>query len=474
MQASIYLGQDDGFTMNVPPNTPPILDPKQGLAFHAGYNGVHGTAPRVALGELGPFCVAAIVASLGGEKLGPDLDHATKCGPALSKLSDRVAASRLVVGRAETLLRTAGDYIGTHTGKIPDNRLPYGAISASQEVLGAGRGVILGVASGTFANERPVSGSGNGAQNREMRLMSWSVRVGDADPRAIVELLAGGGSEELDALLSSLEVEAADILRRAGAAYATRAATSAGLPDFVPAGQSTVFWPLGEDRYVAVSPLPSFALMSEMERRMVDRMFRHAEAVPSQRFATSVIGVGGTKPQNTALITSDAGGRLRRLLALPPEQGQRGSKELLGRLARGEIRFSGRDVSKQTLEWLVSAMGDTRDNKEARDRLDAAVEQVVEAVLTPLRRLARAAAANSEASVHPSNRVLAALAGFDGQEATDQEISTLAERATRAALERLEGLRYGGPATRKILQADDRAFERLREKCENAVREYAR
>lgn len=455
-------------------NAMPSPDTKQGRAFHAGYNAVHGTAPRVALGELGALGVAAIVACLCGDKLGPDLEHATKRVAALAKLSDRDDASRLVVGRAETLRRAAGGYIGTHTGKIPDNRLPYGALAADQEVLDAGRGMIRGVASGTFASERPVSGSGNGAQNPEMRLMSWPVRVDDAEPRAFVELLAGRGTEEQDALLSRLEVKAADVLRSAGEAYAARGAGLAGIPDFVPAGQSTVFWPTGEGRYVAVSPVPSFALMSELERRMVNRMFRHGEGVLQQRFTTSVIGVGGTKPQNTALVTSDVGGRLRRLLALPPEQAQQGSKQLLGLLARAEIRFSGRDVSKQTLEWLVSAMGDGRDNRQARDRLEAAVEQVVEDVLTPLRRLARIAAGDGGAAIHTSNRVLAAVAGFDDQEATDQEISALAEQAALAALGRLEGLRYGGPAARRAFQADDRDFGRLREKCEIAVREYCR
>lgn len=448
-----------------------VLDLATAERLHTGYHSVRGVATQVASHELPDLCVAAAVSALGAEKLAKLLDSDRHGERVRRELADARLASQRIVDARASLLGAASSCVGTHTAKVPDNRLKDGAILANAAVVNVGLDTLQGVASGTFVAQHPLSGA-NAGWSRAMRFLGWPVSIDGGAVTTIASILAGPPGSHRDGFLALIDEDAETVLLDAGAAFLRRQAN--GVPQRVEAEQKTVLWPV-DDGYVAISPLAGFGLMSELERRLGERRRRDPERPQTQEvFQTVSISVGGTKPQNTALVASDIGGAFSRLLSLPQLPRRQDARLLLGQLARSAIHLQSRDVRKSSIDYLTSVLGDSRDNIARERARRAAIDGLVEDLLAPITALAAAlrGVPAETVSIHPDNRLIAALAGHPGIEVDPDALDALADKAARAIAGRIDGLEYGRGNNRRTLHAAaDGELRTLREHCLQALQE---
>jgi hypothetical protein len=315
--------------------------------------------------------VSALVGAMSGVK---------KASPKILAdgfLLDAKAANDLLFKKKEILFK-AIEGMGTHVAKIPDNTVEMGVMTADDVSVVTGPGYLDG---SSVRISRALTGAGNAGWTSAYRLLSTTVRI-DGETITVADVLIHHGNM-LSAFADGLSAVSLGILREVGVALSE---ARRNRPTGIDAGQKILLFPIGPDRYRAVTPLVSAGLVGELTRRIWDR--RSA----GQRVITETVYIGGTQPQNSGLLVSDLGGRLSRFWSVPPQNDRSVSEIMLQSLLRGTFHPVQEQLPRVVIGVYRAAKVhyDARGSVlETRQRYQEASRFLIRAVLRPLRRLRR-------------------------------------------------------------------------------------
>lgn len=312
---------------------------------------------------------------------GPDAPEEKEKKPVYRAEFADEAVIGIATSEPDHLRKTASEYIGTHNGKAPIPTVKLGSLFADPVVGTAVRARGLPYLS-SFAIDSiaPVSGSGNAALMKHMKLLTHSFLL-DGNRVAVWSDIASDGPirRELEELNFGKELldDLARILR----------ARSQG-PDThqVDPGLKYLYWPLDNDGYIVLSPLHPSGLADEINARTrFDPEATHW--VPTTR-----VKVGGDKPQIVGMVANRWGG-LRHLRAdFPSAHTLSAVERALWKLRKTGSLLTGRGEQTELQEQadlVIQALNDPRQNQAARSRRSRALHNLAAGVLDPVVTVAR-------------------------------------------------------------------------------------
>ena len=347
----------------------------------------------------------------------------------------------------DVILRAATKGFGTHGGKIPDARLALGAMVPDPSASAASAGAP-GLHSGSADLAFRISGA-DAQITSALRFLGMPLSIAGAPTIRVGEILADRRHPLQSGIREMLGEDAWDMLDRIGDAVRRRLNDGA-VPSEISAHRKQVLFPVGDGRYVSLSPLYSYGLAAELSCRLRERQSRDL-GEGQQRFSTRVVHVGGTKPQNAGLLPTFLGGEMPRLLAMPWTPGVGTRDDALRRLRSGTVPLPAPAMRKSSFESLQRAMGGPPDNKQTRTKIENALRMMVDDTLWAVCLLAEMqASAEAEGGVLvdadavPAHNILAArLAGIVRKPpVTDGEIDGVADDVARIVRGRLRGRQY--------------------------------
>jgi hypothetical protein len=355
--------------------------------------------------------------------------------------------ARIVASRANLLL--AVSMLGTHGGKIPDARIPLGALMPSAEVVAASAGEP-GVHSGSVATSHPMSGSGNAAQNAHMRLLCAPLALDGGFPTSLAAVLAGR-SPDRDAILAAFSEEAAAVLTEVGTAVEQRMSSGGGIPSSIPGNAPQILFPLGDGQYVAVSPLYPYSLGAELHARHQARVWGKDE-LRRQLIETRLVHVGGTKPWNTGVLATYLSGRFPRLVAMPQRQSEMTADRLVRQFKTRGLSLTSGSVSSEMVTVFLGAVAavqkasNVRTNAAVRESVGAMCDAVLADVAVVARENGLAQALDGKPLVEDIGRLpeasaeVALLLGMiPDRSPSDDELDAAASRVASKVADRLHG-----------------------------------
>ncbi len=389
-----------------------------------------------------------------------------KADAALQLLKDgERRCAELIVAHAASVIAAAA-CIGTHSDKLLSPSAPYGTLRADPGVL-ARTAPEVGVCTGTFVAAAPVSASGNAANMSAMRLLAWSgdTVLGRGTILDMIPLLSSSDRAELGDETCSVLDEAR---KRADEAAARSASELRPL-----AQHRILLWPIdplsdAEDNYAAISPVASFSVMAEMERRIRGMGSRAG----GWRFSTRKTTYGSGKAQNLGLLYLDASGNLSRLLNTPMP---RPSRTVESRIASGSIRgASPRSVDGALVkEFQAAVLAEVRrDNAESRDRTDSIFLDMLTEAMSDTVQAAEAVRQDPEIAMraHP------ALAGFlsSVRGGNLEAYRSVCRDVTRSLFSRLGGIRLGRGKAAPLFVGSDAQMDRFERITRGALKDMVR
>ena len=276
---------------------------------------------------------------------------------ALKSMADH-AMSRDFILKNASKVRDAAYAMGTHSDKLTNASGPYGVLMEDEACMQQSM-PTRGLCSGTFDGRSRFSASANAALSAAMRFLSWSV-VMDGRKMSLLEATEHWSDiaiEHLGEDVHTLMLETLATFREGRKAASRLSPTSE---------HKVLLWPkpgcTGEDdQYVCISPVVSFSMLGEVERRLRDMQ---RVAGPDRKFVhRREITVGGSKPQNIGLVAMDASGSFKRLMSqpMPPP-----TRNLAWAVKNDRISLSPRSISSQSMAAFKNAV----DRETSQDNAD--------------------------------------------------------------------------------------------------------
>ncbi len=454
------------------------LLPGRGAAYAA--SGPEEAAQAILMGLV--FCFSEPVF---GRKLLDDLTKKTAAAEAIALVLDPASASRALTTRknanalsvGDQLIRTAGKYLGTHGGKMPDARLALGAMIPDPEANAASAAVV-GVHSASVTQSFRFSGA-DAVVTSHLRFLGMPVRLNGSSSRQVAEILSEATHPIAVCLLERVTEEAASILTRIGTAARLRLGGGV-IPAEIGAHRKQSLFPIGEGRYISLSPLYSYGLAAELSARLRQRQsWSRGEARES--FSTRAAHIGGTKPQNAGILPNFLGGEMPRLLAQPwtPQAGTR--DDVLRRLRVGRIPLPAPILRKVSLEALQAAMSVPVDNASKRKAIEKALEKMVKDTLWAVVLLAELQVTadaegrrlvETEEAVPDQNRAAARLVGIIDDRLTAGELSEIGNTIAQGICSKLRGKTYMVPGGKQTFAPGDDAHRYIHHVATTVLKDF--
>lgn len=430
------------------------------------------------------FCFSE---ALFGRKLLDDLNRKTAAAEAVALALNPGSSSRILMARkkadalsvGDQLIRTAGKYLGTHGGKMPDARLALGAMIPDPEAS-ATSAAAVGVHSASVHQAFRLSGA-DAVVTSYLRFLGMPISLNGSASQQVAEVLAEASHPITLSLLEQVTEEAASILTRIGTAARLRLAGGV-IPAEIGAHRKQSLFPIGTGRYVSLSPLYSYGLAAELSARLRQRQ-AWSRGEERESFSTRTTHIGGTKPQNAGILPNFLGGEMPRLLAQPwtPQAGTR--EDVLRRLRVGRIPLPAPILRKASLEALQAAMGGPVDNASKRKAIERALETLVKDTLWAVVLLAELQVAaeaegrtliQTEEDVPEQNKTAARLVGVIDDKLTVGEFSEISEAIARGICSKLRGKTYTLPGGRQTFAPGDDAHRYIDHVATSVLKEFNR
>lgn len=273
-----------------------------------------------------------------------------------------------LIRRQETNLVSAARDIGTHTAKIPNAAVqgPSGLFPSLRLLEEASGGDFM--SSFTICADRKVGAAGDASRTRSYRLLAMRFMVDG-------EVVALADDIRRDGLISRALIElgfSPQVIAEIRSIISTECDLEGGV-DQVDGAAKVLMWPLGDDDYVGITPVHSYAMHIEITKRL--KKIRAAEGW----IKTRDINVGGSKPQNAGLVNSALGGRHPHLTGYPPEIPTEGAT-LVWMIRKGhDILVSDTPQTREVaVKFAEVAKDDDWNNDRARVVLRDCIESMTE------------------------------------------------------------------------------------------------